>query len=678
MISKLKKFKGRSFAELTERGRQKALTLAERFGGSGDLEVPNDTAFVRLFGNAADAEGLFKRFRNRETLFYSALRDRAASVSALRSYFPDEEAKIVGQADRLISGVFDLLGHRALDFGRPVPDWHLDPVSGKRSPLRHWSRIGETDPAETGDKKIVWELNRHQYFTVLGRAYWLTSDEKYAETFAEHLRAWIDKNPPKMGVNWMSSLEIAYRSISWIWAYHFFRDSPAFEPGLFLKLLKGLYLNARHLQKHLSTYSSPNTHLTGEALGLYFIGGFLREIDEASRWTETGYDILIDALEYQIREDGGYVEQATQYHRYTADIYLSLYIHRRNEGLPVADPHERKLRKMLEFLAHITQPNGETPLIGDDDGGRLHFLDGRPFADFRSTLAVGAAVLDDGRLKFIAGDASPEVLWLLGPTGLAHFESMERTSPDEGPKAFERTGWYVVRDGWNAESNFALIDCGPHGFRNGGHAHADALGFVMSVNGRPVFIDSGTYVYTGDANTRDHFRSTSAHNCLTVDGESSSIADGPFSWKSTTASKVLEWSTGEGRTLLRGTHDGYRRFGIEYEREFEFSRDFQLTLRDKVENASGRDFRLSYILAPYVKAEIVDCTSVTLRAKGGNEKLLTIVTKVIEAKPGEPGSWRIEPVRISPRYGELVATTKLVFSLIRGHDFQVESSFVIG
>ena len=130
-------------------------------------------------------------------------------------------------------------------------------------------------PSVAGDKKITWELNRHQYFMKLGQAYVLTGDERYARTFVNHLEAWMDANPPKLGINWASSLEVAFRSMSWLWAFYFSnrrRARPDVETAL-----KFLYLNARHLESYLSTYFSPNTHLTGEALGLFYLGTLLPE-----------------------------------------------------------------------------------------------------------------------------------------------------------------------------------------------------------------------------------------------------------------------------------------------------------------------------------------------------------------------------------------------------------------
>ncbi len=676
MIAKLKKLKGRSFAELMFRGKQTLSALAEQVGPLAEATGRDIGAFARsLRGKGLDAPAdILKYFREREHLFFPSFSDRGGTLAALKERFPRERDGIIRRAEKLLSGSYDLLGHTGLSFGGALPDWHFDPIARKHSPLRHWSRFDENDPSETGDKKAIWELNRHQYFTTLGQAYWITGDETFADAFLAHVQDWIEKNPPKLGLNWISSLEIAYRSISWIWAFHYFKNSSSFRPEIFVKMLNGLVCNAQHIERYLSTYSSPNTHLTGEALGLYFIGTFLRGFAGAERWARIGYEILIGELERQIRADGGYVEQATHYQRYTADFYLALAILRRAEGRRLDTVHEAKLAKLLEFLMCLVQPNGEAPLTGDEDGGRLHFFDDRGIADLRPTLSVGAAVFNDGRLKFASGDASVELLWLMGPAGLAAFDALNRVPMRETARAFQESGVYVVRD----SANFVVIDCGQHGFMNCGHAHADALSFVASFLGMPVFVDSGTYTYTADRNARDYFRSSSAHNCLTVNGSGSAEPDGPFSWKHWPDSKVLEWNCDDTEVVFRGLHNGYERFGVEYEREFRIGRSSGVFLIDKVRTNVSNKFTINFILSPLIEAEMHSDDRVILRAKDGKQDLLAIVTKVIEKTSGdECGAWQIEPAHISPRYGMLVPTTKLIFSIDRNADFEVENRFVL-
>jgi hypothetical protein len=228
-------------------------------------------------------ESLLEHFRTRSTpCFFSAFADPFGTRAEIRRRWPHAEREVIDQALRIGEGRFSLLGQHELCFGQPI-DWGLDPTTGKQAPTVHWSRIPLLDADVTGNLKVVWELNRHQYYLTLGRAYWYTGDEQYAKTFVDHISSWMDYNTPKQGVNWTSSLELAFRSISWLWALYFFQDSSHLTPSLFLRMLKFLYLHARHIETYLSTYFSPNTHLTGEALGLFYLGTLLPEFCLAER-----------------------------------------------------------------------------------------------------------------------------------------------------------------------------------------------------------------------------------------------------------------------------------------------------------------------------------------------------------------------------------------------------------
>src|SRR5688500_14125950 len=214
----------------------------------------------------------------------------------------------------------------------------------------------------------------------------------------------MDANPPKLGINWASSLEVAFRSISWLWALYFFKDAVPVET--LKRALKFLYLNARHLESYLSTYFSPNTHLTGEALGLFYLGTLLPEFKEAKRWRDLGSCILIEQLPIHVRRDGVYFEQSSYYHRYTTDFYIHFLLLSRANNFPLPGQVEESLVLLLDHLMYITRPDGTTPLFGDDDGGRLAMLDVRAANDFRGTLAIGAVLFDRGDYKFVAEGAA--------------------------------------------------------------------------------------------------------------------------------------------------------------------------------------------------------------------------------------------------------------------------------
>jgi heparinase II/III-like protein len=102
-----------------------------------------------------------------------------------------------------------------------------------------------------------------------------------------------------------------------------------------------------------------------------------------------------------------------------------------------------------------------------------------------------------------------------------------------------------------------IFDIGQHGFLNGGHAHADALSIVMSVQGKPFLVDPGTCTYTIDTERRNLFRSTAMHNTVTVDDRSQSIPDSPFHWKSAANATIRLWTSGEHFDAIEAEHDGY-------------------------------------------------------------------------------------------------------------------------
>jgi hypothetical protein len=462
------------------------------------------------------------------------------------------------------------------------------------------------DSGLVGDSKNIWELNRHQYFTTLGRAYWYTGDEVYARTFVQHLASWMDANPPKLGINWASSLELAFRAISWLWALHFFRESPALSPPVFLRALKFLYIHARHLETYLSTYFSPNTHLTGEALGLLYLGVLLPEFKDSSRWQEAGQRILREQLARQVRPDGVYFEQATQYHRYTTDFYIHASILGAGNGLPVNSAVGATLERLLDHLMYMTRPDGTTPFLGDDDGGQLVVLDSRAPNDFRGALATGAVLFRRPDYAYVAGEPSQETVWLLGPEGLRQFRDLGKRKPDELSRAFSEGGYFVMRDGWGRRASFAVADCGPHGALSCGHAHADALAVEVVADGCPFLVDAGTYTYTGSLEERNYFRGTAAHNTVTVDGESSSVPTSAFKWGHIARSRLAAWISHPRFDFFEGAHDGFVRLAqpAVHRRSVLFVKRGYWVIRDRIESSGFHRVSVHFHCAPGVTAAV--------------------------------------------------------------------------
>ena len=519
-----------------------------------DASTSPETAEARRAARRGDFlaahRALASYFCSRQSPWPVNARSRDALVESIQRRFPDAVKEAARRGDALAAGRHDLLGYRAVECGTP-PDWHLDPVHGARPPRVFWSAVPYLDPA-CGDHKIIWELNRHQHWRALGRAFWLTGDVRYRDVFVAELETWLKANPPGTGVNWASMLELGFRTLSWTWAVEFF--SPGADrdrtPWL-VDLLVALDRQLAHIAHNLSLYFSPNTHLSGEALALYAVSRAFSELRGSTARADRGREVLLRQSERQIGADGGHAELSAHYHRYSTDFYLLALLVARSSEDAVAPRFEAVARAQARYLRTLADENGRLPLIGDDDGGQLFGICGERPVDASSTLAAAAAILDEAPLA--VSPASEEVHWILGqPPAVSLAAGVKKPWPSR-----ELTSGYFVSR--TPEGDHLVFDAGPHGFLNGGHAHSDALSIVLTVAGTEVLVDPGTATYTMDPVMRDRFRSTRMHNTVVIDGEDHAEPDGPFHWRRRADARML-FSRIEPRfDFAQGTHDAYGR-----------------------------------------------------------------------------------------------------------------------
>jgi hypothetical protein len=475
---------------------------------------------------------------------------RTEFTTALLSVLPGAAADARARADGLLQGCYDLLGYRAVPYGR-APDWHADVVHGRRAPEAFGAKVPYLDPA-CGDHKVIWELNRHQYWRGLGREWWLNDDPACPALFVDQLTSWLRDNPPLHGVNWGSMLELAFRTMSWTWALEFFANTPpdveAGRPWM-VDLLLGIDTQLAVISRNLSRYFSPNTHLSGEALSLYAVSLAFPEFAASRARAALGREILLQESKRQILSDGGHAERSTHYHRYSTDFYLFATVVARRAEDPAAAAFTDASRAQGAYLRTMADESGLLQPIGDDDGGQLFGICGGRPNDVRTSLALAANVLDDPSLAI--SPPSEEVWWMLGA---APARRTDRGRPEPWPsRLLPESGYFVARQ----PSATMVFDVGPQGYLNGGHAHADALSVIANVAGRPLLVDPGTGTYTMDEGLRDGLRSSRLHNTVIVDDREHARPRGPFHWHATTDAHVTFAQTAEGCDAVQGFHDGY-------------------------------------------------------------------------------------------------------------------------
>jgi len=614
---------------------------------------------------------LSRHFARAPRRFPIAPSSRRALVDRIHRDIPDATADAVRRADRILGGDYDLLGYRGLrfsgsDVSSTLPDWHLDCVHGRRPPQTFWSTVPYLDPA-FGDHKIIWELNRHQHWIGLGRAFWLSDDSRYRDRFLVEFASWRDANPPLLGVNWASMLELALRSISWLWAIQLFADADADdqEPWL-VDLLLALDRQLTQVERNLSHYFSPNTHLTGEALALYVAGRTLPELAGSPRRADLGRRVLLREIDRQLAADGGHSERSTHYHRYTLDFYaLALIVARDTGDEAAAERFEQAVVSLGAAARLLADDRGRLPHIGDDDGGVLTPLTGRDADDIRDSLAIAAALV--ARPVFAIDAAPEEALWLLGPSAFATAAVDPRPSI-MASGALPTTGYYISR---SLAGDHLVIDGGPHGYLNAGHAHADALSLTLTVRGVPLLIDPGTASYTVDPVTRDRMRSTALHNTLTLDGRSQSQSSGPFHWSHVANATVHCWRAEDGFDYFDGAHDGY--LPATHRRRVLAMHGDLVVVADYIKTSGSHDAAVHWHLDPRWSATTRSRGALFTAAEAPHDRVgLTVAEGTVDAIVADPESglgW------CSPVYGRVDRATTVRVSHTAAAPFWMVSVF---
>lgn len=571
---------------------------------------------------------------------------------------PELKQHYTEPADRICAHRFELPGSGLVSPGENI-NWHMDFKSGFVWPLKYYKRIRISNPSNNADVKVPWELSRFHQLIILGQAYYLSSDEKYAREFKEQIKSWITSNPAGMSVNWVCSMEVAIRAVNWITGYFFFKHSPSIDMFFWNLFNKTLYLHGLFIFSNLENKSAyTNNHFIADLAGLVWLGLYFKDFrlqcKNASSspyvWLDYGLTGLNKEMSIQVNDDGTHYEASTYYHKYVTEMLLLTAILCERNGYRFSEGFNSKLEKMCVFIMDIVKPDGLSPLIGDADDGR--FL---PFSgycqgtgkDFRHVLAAAGGYFDRDDFKSLSGHCSGpsghcrDAFWISGKT--CEVRSVMQKSLS---RAYKDGGYYILRN----ERVFCLIRCGPLSCRGaGGHSHNDQLSFELFVDGSDFFVDPGTCVYTADYSRRNLFRSTSVHNTLCIDGyeqndfEKSKL----FSMPEQTFAICTEIS----QTDFRGRHSGYKnKCGLVYERYIKL-RDNGLDIEDILVGSPEKNatWYLNFTLDPQVE---ICHTGTGLQLVNGST--------VIRLSAGINADLQIINGYISKAYGSLEKTRRII------------------
>ncbi len=553
-------------------------------------------------------------------------------VTSAKAVDPDSCITTVKEAERaLCEGKIRVFGTE-YDVGQSV-NWSRDPRSGFTWPLDFHADLQLVDRRNAADVRVVWELNRCHHLVVMGKAYWCTGEAAYASRFRSETMDWARANPVCRGVNWSCSMEVAIRAVNLAWAYCFFCDSEELDRDFHLFLLSLLESHGIYIAKHLENLSAPRgNHYVADLVGLLYLGLLLPWSSHARRWVKLSVRELRREMSDQVLDDGLDFEGSIPYHRLVAELFLhAAVVLGKSSGektdadrsavvnaaaRTLGDAFLRRLELMCEAVIWYTRPDGLAPQIGDGDDGRLVKL-GSPSLDVndhRHISAVAGELFDREDFREHGSPCREDALWLFGRVP----REPRGEHRDIESKAFKESGFYFMRRG----SEYAAIHCANLGTGGkGGHSHDDSLSFELCFRGIPCLVDPGTFMYTGEPELRNVFRSTRSHNTIVVDDldQNESSVEDLFTMHSRSSSRVLRWRHGVGTDVFRGAVEMRSGNGLDVSmvRQISFSKNrstWQIT--DCIHGQGEHRIEWRFHLAPRVKAAIQRDRAV-LEAPGG-------------------------------------------------------------
>jgi uncharacterized heparinase superfamily protein len=316
-----------------------------------------------------------------------------------------------------------------------------------------------------GDEEWRIEWVKFPYGLDLAHAHSVTGDGRYVQAWERLVRSWLEQVPPESDPSEVT----ARRILNWIYARQAFGS---LSNGLDRDLVASLADQARHVR---ATLTPERNHRTLELYALAIVALALAD-DDLLRFAAAELD---RNLATDFRPDGVHREASTHYHMIALRSFAGLRENARRYGVPLPEGFDERLSRAFDFALHCRRPDGTIPALSDADPG-----------DYSALLALGGDLLDRDDLR--AGRGS----------------SYAASFPDGG--------YFVQRSGWSSGDRYLIFDCGPLG--DGGHGHYDALSFEAWAGGGPLVVDPGRFTYAeGRPNLRRWFRSTAAHNTVTVD-----------------------------------------------------------------------------------------------------------------------------------------------------------------
>ncbi len=435
----------------------------------------------------------------------------------------------IARADRVLAGEHQAFRWTWMPRPQRDVEWRTHPASGfEYDAAVPWFSVAHFN-TQAGDIKDVWEAGRFAWCYDLAKGHLLTGDDSYAECFWRGFESFIEGCPPFSGVQWSCGQETAIRATAWLWAEGAMLDAPSSTSERLGLLRNALVWSAQRVADAIGyAISQRNNHGLSEATALVAIGARFHGAEPSARkWFRDGVRWLEKLIPDQIADDGWYIQHSINYLRLALDQLVTAERALRSRGGGLSPASTERVRSAIRLLGYLIDPaSGAPPLYGANDGAYVLPLSTRPYRDFVPSLTAAAATFAAPLPRELAPDAEM-LAWL----GLAE-PKRDDSAPLPGLHVGSSRWFMAVTSGARVFGRAPVYRSRP--------GHIDPLHVDISLGGRPVASDAGTFRYAAPAPWANGLAEIDVHNTLTIVGLPPARRGPRFLWLTWPTARVVE------------------------------------------------------------------------------------------------------------------------------------------
>lgn len=497
----------------------------------------------------------------------------------------------------------------------------------------------------------LWRYNLHyfDYALDLGVLANWRRDTQAGITLRRLMADWIESNPVGAGIGW-DSYPLARRIVNWLEAASLASSQVNFDGNGFRRTwAESIYQQARFLEDHLELDLSGN-HLLADAKALVYAGIFWGN-KVGTRWCNTGLRLLWNGLQEQILEDGGHYERSPMYQSIVLQDYLNVVRALQLNGRQIPSWVPLRLTQMADFLFSMLHPDGGIPLFADSAFGIAY----KP-----SDILAAAEHLLDQSGRWTCAAPGPFSSLVSVPSRSA----TSRSNRYVEQSSLLATGYFNLFNGEQGDK--LIVDGKPMGPDHlPAHGHCSLFSYELSIADQRFIVDSGVQEYEA-GRWRDFWRSTRAHNTLSVDGAEQSEIWASFRVGWRTRLRSYAYCQRPLSSIFVGMHDGFvgqreptphRRFIIALPQR-------RWVVIDEVVGAGPHTVQSYIHFAPDVKCQI-NGTSASLRLAGCEIRLYPLFRNEGAGVKMVCTKGQMEPIQgwYAPEFGKAFPNSVLEISL---------------